>query len=154
MGEPMLNYDAVMTAIQILSEPCGMAIPPKPSRSARSVSSLASDVYPRSVPGTVDRLANLGGPTAPPGAVAGGAEVLQRGVNRCAPRVSHRQRTTGYSGLDDDLRRERGQSRCGAISSADARLPIKLDLIDVNDPSGCFRPPTRLNWAPFAMRSG
>jgi 23S rRNA (adenine2503-C2)-methyltransferase len=29
MGEPMLNYDAVMTAIQILSEPCGMAIAAK-----------------------------------------------------------------------------------------------------------------------------
>ena len=29
MGEPLLNYDAVMTAIQILSEPCGMAIAAK-----------------------------------------------------------------------------------------------------------------------------
>lgn len=29
MGEPMLNYEAVMTAIRILSEPCGMAIAAK-----------------------------------------------------------------------------------------------------------------------------
>ncbi len=29
MGEPLLNYDAVMTAIQVLSEPCGMAIAAK-----------------------------------------------------------------------------------------------------------------------------
>jgi 23S rRNA (adenine2503-C2)-methyltransferase len=29
-------------------------------------------------------------------------------------------------------------------------LPIKLDLIDVNDPSGRFRAPS---WIPFAMRS-
>ena len=29
MGEPFLNYDAVMTAVRILSEPCGLAIAAK-----------------------------------------------------------------------------------------------------------------------------
>ena len=35
-----------------------------------------------------------------------------------------------------------GKADAEQLAALTRGLPIKLDLIDVNDPSGCFRPPT------------
>lgn len=144
MGEPLLNYDAVMTAIEILSEPCGMAIAAKAitvstvgiisgirrftaeRRRARLVVSLTSaDPNQRQELLPIER-AN---PTP---------ELIQ------ALREYHAasgQRVTlawtmisGVNVGEDDAQR---------VADLTRGLPIKLDLIDVNDRTGRFQPPTR-----------
>lgn len=143
MGEPLLNYDAVMTAIRILSEPCGMAVAAKAitlstvgiipgirrftaeQHGARLVVSLTSaDPVQRRELLPVEQ----GNPTL---------DLIQ--TLREYHAVSGRRVTVAWtmiSGVnvgEDDAQR---------LADLTRGLPIKLDLIDVNDPSGHFRPPS------------
>jgi 23S rRNA (adenine2503-C2)-methyltransferase len=144
MGEPMLNYDAVMTAVKILSEPCGMAIAAK----AITVSTVGI------IPG-IRRFTAERQPAR-----------LVVSLTSADP-VQRRELLPGEKGnatpdLIQALREHHvvtGQRVTLAwtmmsgvnVSEADAErladltrgLPIKLDLIDVNDPTGRFQPPSR-----------
>ena len=156
MGEPMLNYDAVMTAIGILSEPCGMAIAAKAitlstvgiipgirrftaeRHRARLVVSLTS-AHP------LQRRELLpveqGNPTS---------DLIQ--ALREYHAVSGQRVTLAWtmiSGVNV------GEGDAQRLVDLTRGLPIKLDLIDVNDPSGRFRPPTaaELNGFRDALRT-
>jgi 23S rRNA (adenine2503-C2)-methyltransferase len=144
MGEPMLNYDAVMTAIQILSEPCGMAIAAKAitlctvgiisgirrftaeRQRARLVVSLTSaDPLQRRELLPAER----GNPTP---------DLIQ--ALREYHAVSGQRVTLAWtmmSGVNV------GEGDARRLADLTRGLPIKLNLIDVNDPTGRFRPPSR-----------
>ena len=144
MGEPLLNYDAVMTAIQILSEPCGMAIATK----AITVSTVGIIPGIRRFMAERQRARLVVSLTS--------ADPLQRRellpVEQAHPTpdliqaLREYHATTGQrvtlawtmiSGVNvgaDDARR---------LADLTRGLPVKLDLIDVNDPTGRFRPPGR-----------
>jgi 23S rRNA (adenine2503-C2)-methyltransferase len=144
MGEPLLNYDAVMTAIQILSEPCGMAIAAK----AITLSTAGIIAGIRRFTAERQRARLIVSLTS--------ADPLQRRkllpVEQSNPtpdliealREYHAvsgQRVTlawtmisGVNVGEDDAQR---------LADLTRGLPIKLDLIDVNDPTGRFRPPSR-----------
>jgi len=144
MGEPMLNYDAVMTAVKILSEPCGMAIAAK----AITVSTV----------GIIPAIRRFTAERQPARLVVSltSADPVQRQTllpvekGNATPELIQALREhhavtgqrvtlawTMMSGVN--------------VSEADARrladltrgLPIKLDLIDVNDSTGRFQPPSR-----------
>ena len=135
MGEPMLNYDAVMTAIRILSEPCGMAIAAKAitlstvgiipgirrftaeRHRARLVVSLTSaDPLQRRELLPVEQ----GNPTP---------DLIQ--ALREYHAVSGQRVTLAWtmiSGVNV------GEGDAQRLADLTRGLPIKLDLIDVNDP--------------------
>jgi 23S rRNA (adenine2503-C2)-methyltransferase len=144
MGEPMHNYDAVMTAIQILSEPCGMAIAAKAitlstvgiipgirrftaeGHRARLVVSLTSaDPLQRRELLPVEQ----GNPTP---------DLIE--ALREYHAVSGQRVTLAWTMISGVNVSEGDAQRLADLTRG---LPIKLDLIDVNDPSGRFCPPSR-----------
>jgi 23S rRNA (adenine2503-C2)-methyltransferase len=144
MGEPLLNYDAVMTAIGILSEPCGMAIAAEAvtlstvgiipgirrftaerQRTRLIVSLSSADSLKRRELLPVEQ----GNPTS---------DLIQ--ALREYHAVSGQRVTLAWtmiSGLNV------GEDDAQELADLTRGLPIKLDLIDVNDPSGRFLPPSR-----------
>jgi 23S rRNA (adenine2503-C2)-methyltransferase len=143
MGEPMLNYDRVMQAAEVLSEPCGLAIEAKaitvstvgivpmirrftaerrPYRLIVSLTSADPERRRRLLP--VEETHPL-------------SELLE------AVREYHRatgRRVTlawtlirGVNTRPEDARR---------VAELTAGLPVVMDLIDVNDASGQFLPPS------------
>jgi 23S rRNA (adenine2503-C2)-methyltransferase len=143
MGEPLLNYDAVMTAIRILSEPCGLAIAAKAitvctvgiipgirrftaeRQRARLIVSLTSadplqrrELLPiENKYSTPDLLAALREYHAVTGQRVTLAWTMISGVNV-------------------------GEQDAQQLADLTRGLPIKLDLIDVNDPTGQLVPPS------------
>jgi 23S rRNA (adenine2503-C2)-methyltransferase len=144
MGEPMLNYDRVMRAAEVLSEPCGVAIEAKAitistvgivpmirrftaeRRPYRLIVSLTSadPVRRRELLPVVDSTYSLGELMdavreyhAASGRRVTFAWTLIRGVNT----------------RPEDARR---------IAELTGGLPVQMDLIDVNDASGEFLPPS------------
>lgn len=142
MGEPLLNEEAVMRAAGILSEPCGMAIAAKAitistvgvvpairrfteqKRPYRLVVSLTSadpdrraELLPveKSYP-TADLMAALRSYHD-----ATGQRVMLAWIM-----------IAGFNTRVEDARQ---------LAALTAGLPVKIDLIDVNDPTGRFKPP-------------
>jgi 23S rRNA (adenine2503-C2)-methyltransferase len=143
MGEPMLNYEAVVRAARILSEPCGMAI------SSKSISLSTAGVVPGIQRFTADRLpfrlvvSLLSADPSRRGGLMPVERVYPLPKLMDAIREYHEasgQRVVlawtmiaGFNTREED-----------AIQLAELvrDLPITLDLIDVNDATGRFRPPT------------
>lgn len=144
MGEPFLNYDAVMTAIQVLSEPCGMAL------SAKAITVCTVGIVPGIRRFTADgcRARLIVSLTSADPSVRGELLPIERRYSTRelmeALREYHAvtgQRVTlawtmisGVNVSEDDARQ---------LAALTRGLPIKLDLIDVNDPTGRFHPPSR-----------
>jgi 23S rRNA (adenine2503-C2)-methyltransferase len=144
MGEPLLNYDAVMTAIRVLSEPCGMAIAAKAitlctvgiisgirrftaeRQRARLIVSLTS-AHP------LQRMELLPVERANP--TPDLIDALREYHAISGQRVT--LAWTMISGVNV------GESDAKRLAELTRGLPIKLDLIDVNDPTGRLRPPSR-----------
>lgn len=143
MGEPMHNYEAVMTAVRILSEPCGMAISAKAitistvgiiagirrftaeRHPARLIVSLTSaDPVRRRELLPVER----GNPT--PGLMQALREYHA---------VSGQRVTLAWTMISGHNVSEGDAQQLAELVRG---LPVKLDLIDVNDPTGRFRPPS------------
>jgi 23S rRNA (adenine2503-C2)-methyltransferase len=143
MGEPMLNYDAVMTAIGILSEPCGMAIAAKAitvstvgiipgirrftaerQRARLVVSLTAAD------PGQRRELLPIEARYPTPELLA----ALREYHDVSGQRVT--LAWTMISGVNV------GEADAVRLAELTRGLPMKLDLIDVNDPTGRYRPPS------------
>ena len=142
MGEPMLNYDRVIKAAHIFSEPCGMAINAKaitistvgivpgirrftaerhPYRLIVSLTAARPEQRARLLP--IERVYPL-------------PELLS------AVREYHaatRKRVTFAWTVLAGINTSRDDAR--ALAELTRGLPILLDLIDVNDPTGQFRRP-------------
>jgi len=148
MGEPMLNYEAVVRAARILNEPCGLAI------SAKAISVSTAGVVPGIRRFTVDRL-----PFRLVISLTSADPFRRRGlmpVERAYPlpklmeaireyhAASGQRVVLAWTAISGFNTREED-----AIQLADLvqKLPIRLDLIDVNDAAGRFQPPssTELN---------
>jgi 23S rRNA (adenine2503-C2)-methyltransferase len=143
MGEPLLNYDAVMGAARVMSEPCGLAISGKAitlstagivsairrftaeKASFRLVVSLTSaDPVMRRTLMPVERAQPL-------------SELIP--ALRDYHAATGRRITLAWtmmSGINV------GEWDARQLAELTRDLPIKLDLIDVNDPTGRFRPPS------------
>jgi 23S rRNA (adenine2503-C2)-methyltransferase len=143
MGEPFLNYERVIQAAQVLSEPCGPAIEAKAITISTAgvvpmirrftaeghpyrliVSLTSADPEKRRVLMPIEQthalpelMAAVRDYHAATGRRVTLAWATMHGVNTSA----------------EDARQ---------IAALTAGLPIVLDLIDVNDPSGVFLPPT------------
>jgi 23S rRNA (adenine2503-C2)-methyltransferase len=143
MGEPMLNYEAVVRAARILSEPCGMAI------SAKSISISTAGVVPGIRRFTADRLPFrlvVSLVSADPARRAGLMPVEKAyplpelmGAIREYHMASKQRVVLAWTMISGFNTREKD-----AIQLAEMvrELPITLDLIDVNDAAGRFRPPS------------
>jgi 23S rRNA (adenine2503-C2)-methyltransferase len=143
MGEPMLNYDRVMHAAQILSEPCGLAIDGK----AITVSTVGIVPMIRrfTAEGRIYRLvvsltsadSQRRRELLPIEGTHPLAELFD--ALREYHHVTGRRVTLAWtllSGINTRLEDAR------QLAELTAGLPIILDLIDVNDPTGRFQPPT------------
>jgi len=143
MGEPMLNYDRVVRAARILSEPCGMAIKSK----AITISTVG--VVPGIRRFTADRLPFrlIVSLTA-----ARSEQRLQLfPIERVHPlpelmdavreyHAATRKRVTFAWTVLAGINTSREDAR--ALAELTRGLPILLDLIDVNDPTGQYRRPS------------
>jgi 23S rRNA (adenine2503-C2)-methyltransferase len=142
MGEPLLNYEAVVRAARILSEPCGGAI------SAKAISISTAGVVPGIRRFTADKL-----PFRLVVSLASADPDRRREIMPVeaayplpklmeAIREHHaatgRRVTLAWTMVSGFNTRE-----ADAIQLAElvGDVPVTLDLIDVNDPTGRFRPP-------------
>jgi 23S rRNA (adenine2503-C2)-methyltransferase len=143
MGEPLLNYDRVMRAAQILSEPCGMAI------SAKAITISTVGVVPMIRRFTAERRPYRLVVSLTSADSERRRELLPIEASHPLPElfqalreyheVSGRRITLAWtllSGINT------GREDARQLAKLTAGLPIILDLIDVNDPTGHFHPPT------------
>ena len=143
MGEPLLNYQRVMRAARILAEPCGMAI------AGKSITISTVGIVPGIRRFTAQRLPYrlvVSLTTADP---------IQRSrlmpIENTYPTADLIQAIREYheatgrrvtlawtmmAGVNTD------QQDAQLLADLTRGLPIKLDLIDVNDPTGRYRPPS------------
>jgi 23S rRNA (adenine2503-C2)-methyltransferase len=143
MGEPMLNYEAVVRAARILSEPCGMAI------SAKAISLSTAGMVPGIRRFTADRLpfrlvVSL---TSADPSRRGGLMPVERAYPlpelmaaiREYHALSGQRVVLAWTMISGFNTREQDAVRLAELVRD---LPITLDLIDVNDATGRFRPPS------------
>ncbi len=143
MGEPFLNYEAVLTAARIMAEPCGLAIAAK----AITISTVglvagirrftrerfpARLVVSLTLADPRKRLAWLPAERTNPTPAL--MEALREYHQATGQRVT--LAWTMISGVNCDA--EAAQQ----LADLTRGLPIKLDLIDVNDPTGRLQPPS------------
>lgn len=150
MGEPFLNYDEVIRAARVLSEPCGMAI------SGKAITISTSGIVPAIRRFTAER--------HPYRLVISlvSADPLRRRslmpIEATHPTpelmeaLHERHHATGeritlawtlISGFNT------GEEDARQLAALTRGLPVKLDLIDVNDPTGQFHPPPPTELAAF-----
>jgi 23S rRNA (adenine2503-C2)-methyltransferase len=143
MGEPLLNYDRVMRAAEVLSEPCGVAI------NARAITISTVGVVPMIRRFTAERrpyrlvvsltsadperrraLLPIEGTHPLPELMEAVREYHQVTGIRVTLAWTL---LSGINTRPEDAR---------LLAELTAGLPVKLDLIDVNDASGEFLPPS------------
>ena len=157
MGEPMLNYDEAIRAARILSAPSGMAI------AGKAITISTAGVTPGIRRFTAERH-----PYRLVVSLTVANPVLRRElmpVEKAYPTPELMRALREYH--DATGRRvtlawvmmagvNTGEADARELAEVTRGLPIKLDLIDVNDPSGRFRPPSREELDVFrdALRAG
>lgn len=143
MGEPFLNYDEVIRAARILSEPCGGAI------SAKAITVSTSGIAPAIRRFTAEK--------QPFRLVVSLTSADPQKRRELMP-VENLHPTAG---LMDALRERHavtgeritlawimisgvntGEEDAKQLAELTRGIPVKLDLIDVNDPSGKYCPPS------------
>lgn len=143
MGEPLLNYANVMQAATILSESCGMAIAAK----AITISTVGI------VPGIRLYTAQRRRFRLVVSLISADPEVRRRLMpveNACPTpqlmeslreyhQASHRRITLAWIMISGVNTRDEDAAQLAELTRG---LPVKLDLIDVNDPTGRFQPPS------------
>ncbi|MFH0953878.1 MAG: radical SAM protein [Verrucomicrobiota bacterium] len=150
MGEPMLNYDAVITAACILSEPCGMAI------AAKAITICTAGVVPGIRRFTAERHPyrlvvslnfadeNRRREEMPVEKKHPTAELMQ--ALREYHEATGRRVTLAWTMISGVNTREEDARQLADLTRG---LPVKLDLIDVNDPTGRLRPASREELSAF-----
>jgi 23S rRNA (adenine2503-C2)-methyltransferase len=143
MGEPFLNYDRALRAAEILAEPCGMAI------NAKAITFSTVGIVPAIRRFTEERrpyrlVVSL--TTADPERrrqLLPVEEMYPLPDLMDAVRAYHgatgRRVTLAWTLLADINTRPEDARQLARLT---AGLPVKLDLIDVSDPTGRFRPPS------------
>ena len=142
MGEPLLNYENVVRAARVLSEPCGPAIP------AKGISISTAGLVPGIRRFTADRLPfrlvvslTSADPVRRrelmPVAAAHPLPELLAAIREYHA-VSGRRVTLAWTMISGINTREADASQLAELVQG---LPVTLDLIDVNDATGRFRPP-------------
>jgi 23S rRNA (adenine2503-C2)-methyltransferase len=144
MGEPMLNYDEVIRAARILSESCGMAI------AAKAITISTVGIVPGIRRFTAERHAYrlvvslttadpvLRGQLMPVENANPTAELIE--AIRDYHQLTGRRVTLAWimmAGVNT------GEDDAQQLADLTRGLPITLDLIDVNDPTGRFQPPSK-----------
>ncbi|MFO0904388.1 MAG: radical SAM protein [Pirellulales bacterium] len=150
MGEPMLNYDSVVTAAKIFSEPCGLAI------AAKSLTISTAGVVPGIRRFTAERLPYRLIVSLSSAISERRVELLP--IERAYPlpelidslheyhAATKRRITLAWTvmaGVNDTREEAR------ALAALTRGLPILIDLIDVNDDTGRFRRATDAELARF-----
>lgn len=143
MGEPLLNYEAVIRAARILSEPCGMAI----SGKAISISTVGivpgirrfiADQLPfRLVVSLTSADPARRRDLMPVEARYPLAELVE--AIRDYQLTSGRRVTLAWTLMSGFNTRQEDAVQLAELTRG---IPLTLDLIDVNDPSGRFLPPS------------
>jgi 23S rRNA (adenine2503-C2)-methyltransferase len=142
MGEPLLNYDRVMKAAQILSEPVGMAI------AAKAITISTVGVVPMIHRFTAERRPYRLVVSLTSADTERRRELLPIEASHPLPELfqalreyhesSGRRVTLAWTLLAGINTRREDARRLAALT---AGLPVIIDLIDVNDPTGRFQPP-------------
>jgi 23S rRNA (adenine2503-C2)-methyltransferase len=142
MGEPLLNYDRVMRAARILAEPCGLAIDGK----AITISTVG--VVPMIRRFTAERRPYRLVVSLTSADSQRRRELLPVEASHPLPELMEalrqyhqatgRRITLAWTLLAGINTRPEDARQLAALT---AGLPILVDLIDVNDPTGRFRPP-------------
>lgn len=143
MGEPMLNYDAVIHAARILSEPCGLAI------SGKAITISTAGVVPAIRRFTVERhpyrlVVSLTSADPARRRALMPVEAIYPATDLIDALRGHHAATgqritlawtmiSGVNTREEDARQ---------LAELVRGLPVKLDLIDVNDSTGRFKPPS------------
>ncbi|MFZ4397342.1 MAG: 23S rRNA (adenine(2503)-C(2))-methyltransferase RlmN [Kiritimatiellia bacterium] len=150
MGEPLLNYDAVIMAARILSEPCGLAI------AAKAITLSTVGIVPAIRRFTAERqpyrlVVSL--TSADPHVRVALLPVEQIHPTTellAALREYHaatKQRITLAWTMIEGINTRPADAQ--QLAELTRGLPVKLDLIDVNDATGQFLPPTPATLAAF-----
>jgi len=143
MGEPFLNYDRVMRAAEVLSEPCGLAI------EAKAITLSTVGIVPMIRRFTAERrpyrlIISLTSADSsrrrellPVEAVHPLPELME--AVREYHQTTGRRITLAWTLIRGVNTRPEDARR---IAELTAGLPVQMDLIDVNDASGEFLPPS------------
>jgi 23S rRNA (adenine2503-C2)-methyltransferase len=143
MGEPMLNYDRVIQAARILSEPCGLAIGGKAI--TISTAGIVPGIRRFTAEGHIYRLVvslNTADPirrrqlmpieqTYPTSQLIAALRDYHQATGRRV--ILAWTMIAGVNTRSEDA---------AMLANLIEGLPVKLDLIDVNDPTGRFQPPS------------
>jgi 23S rRNA (adenine2503-C2)-methyltransferase len=143
MGEPLLNYDSVIEAARILSEPCGMAI------SGKAITLCTAGIVPGIRRFTAEKhpfrlIVSLtsADPTQRrelmPVEATHSTEDLMQAIREY--QAATRQRVTLAWVVISGVNTREADAR--ALARLVGTLPARLDLIDVQDPSGRYQPPS------------
>ena len=150
MGEPLLNYDAVVRAARIMSEPCGLAI------SAKAISVSTAGIAPG-----IRRMAAEQLPFRLVVSLTSADPERRRAVMPVEQRhplpellaavreyhaATGRRVTLAWTMISGFNTRKEDALQLAELT---AGLPVTLDLIDVNDPTGRYRPPGPAELAEF-----
>ena len=123
MGEPLLNYDRVMRAARILSEPCGLAIDAK-AITISTVGRCAHDppLHRRAPAVPVGRVADVGGPGPAPRTAADRSHSPVARTHGGFAGVSRSHRPPRHAGVDVAFRHQHQPQRRPPPGRVDARL--------------------------------
>ncbi len=142
MGEPLMNYEAVIRAAKILCEPCGMAIAAKAISISTSgivpgIRRFSAERFPFRLVISLTSADSVRRQSLMPVEAAHSLRELMEAI-RDYHEVSGQRVTLAWTMISGFNTRE-----LDAIQLAEwvRGLPITLDLIDVNDASGRFAPP-------------
>ena len=143
MGEPLLNYDAVVRAARILSEPCGMAISAKAislstAGVVEGIRRFAADRLPFRLVVSLTSADPARRQAVMPVEATYPLPELMAAI-RDYHQASGQRVTLAWTMISGFNTREEDAVQLAARVQG---VPITLDLIDVNDATGRFRPPS------------
>ena len=143
MGEPLLNYEAAVRAARIMSEPCGLAISAKAisfstAGVAEGIRRFAADRLPFRLIVSLTSADPERRREVMPVAAAQPLPELMAAIREYHA-ASGQRVTLAWTMISGFNVREEDAIQLAELVRG---LPITLDLIDVNDATGRFRPPS------------
>ena len=150
MGEPLLNYDAVVRAARILSEPCGLAIAAKAITISTAgivlgIRRFTADRLPFKLVVSLASADKAKRRTMMPVEDVHPLPELMAAVREYHA-VSGRRVTLAWTMISGFNTQEEDAAQLAGLVKD---LPVTLDLIDVQDATGRFAPPAAAELAAF-----